>query len=238
MIAELGLAGMWFAQLLWRLEQGGSFTVVAADHEWQAETGLSRTQVQRARVKVAELGWISCDVRKVAGAPTTHITLDAPALEAHLRAMHCAPVSNPGSRDGARTSLSETDPRGKDATDCAQATLIDAPSAPPADPMASFDEWWQSYPRKTAKPAARRAWPRALERADGDAGVLLAAARRWREAHARAKPDRRKFTPHPATWLNGDRWNDDPFEHFDVGGAGTHGAITQDRTRPGGRIDL
>lgn len=87
-----------------------------------------------------------------------------------------------------------------------------APSEPPAtggqlrlvdgspDP---FDEFWEAYPRKVSKDAARRAWGKVTRRTEPAAIV----------AAVRAYPfdtTRPQFIPHPATWLNGARWEDDP----------------------------
>lgn len=70
-----------------------------------------------------------------------------------------------------------------------------------SDPL--FDEFWQAYPRKTDKANARKAWPKAVKKKP--AADLIAAA----AAYAATKPDP-KFTAHPSTWLNGERWDDAP----------------------------
>lgn len=74
--------------------------------------------------------------------------------------------------------------------------------APPTRPGDGFDDWWDRYPRKVAKKAARKAWTR-LKPADRQA------ARTALDAHcaiwARGDP---KFIPHPASWLNAARWED------------------------------
>jgi hypothetical protein len=95
----------------------------------------------------------------------------------------------------------------------AQYDLIREPALWPAGPPAGgtaphgpsespeFVRFYEhAYPRKVARGAARRAWASAIRKADP--GVILAAAERFR-------PDPR-YVPHPATWLNGERWRDDP----------------------------
>lgn len=67
----------------------------------------------------------------------------------------------------------------------------------------AFDAFWQRYPRKVAKPAALRAW-RKVDDVDAVMRGLEAWCRYWQ---ARNEPE---FVPHPATWLNGERWNDAP----------------------------
>lgn len=69
------------------------------------------------------------------------------------------------------------------------------------DPL--FDEFWTAYPRKTDKGNARKAWVKATKEHDPQA--LIAAAR----VYAASKPEP-KFTAHPSTWLNGERWDDQP----------------------------
>ncbi len=68
----------------------------------------------------------------------------------------------------------------------------------------SFDEFWQAYPRKVGKRAAREAYDQATREADP--AVILAGAQRYA-----ADPNREaQFTPHPTTWLRQGRWEDDP----------------------------
>ena len=69
---------------------------------------------------------------------------------------------------------------------------------------ASFDQFWNVYPLRVAKDAARKAWPKALERSSF--AEILTGAERYRD-----DPNRDQgFTKHPATWLNGGCWDDDP----------------------------
>lgn len=68
---------------------------------------------------------------------------------------------------------------------------------------AAFATFWATYPRRTAKRDARKAWDKALTRSD--AATITAAAARYRDEPGRDS----RYTPHPATWLNGDRWEDE-----------------------------
>lgn len=70
------------------------------------------------------------------------------------------------------------------------------------DPM--FERFWDAYPRKSAKGTARKAWSRASLRADPE--TIIAGAERYAADGNRLD----EFTAHAATWLNGDRWEDDP----------------------------
>ena len=67
-----------------------------------------------------------------------------------------------------------------------------------------FEEFWDVYPRRVAKQAARKAFNAALSNAD--ARTIIAGAKRLRDDPNRLQ----EFTAHPATWLNQGRWDDDP----------------------------
>jgi DNA-binding transcriptional ArsR family regulator len=68
----------------------------------------------------------------------------------------------------------------------------------------SFDDFWKVYPRRAGKQAAHKAWDKAVK--DTPAVIVLAGAAAFRD-----DPNREdEFTPHPATWLNQGRWEDDP----------------------------
>lgn len=71
-----------------------------------------------------------------------------------------------------------------------------------ADPR--FVEFWETYPRRVARPEALRAFGPALARASGEA--IVKGAQRYRDDPNRDDA----FTAHPATWLRRDGWNDPP----------------------------
>lgn len=68
-----------------------------------------------------------------------------------------------------------------------------------------FEEFWKTYPRKTDKKKARVAWVRAVK--DHDPRELINAAARFAQSRRGEDP---RYTAHPTTWLNGERWNDEP----------------------------
>lgn len=69
-----------------------------------------------------------------------------------------------------------------------------------------FDDWYTHYPRKVGKQAAAKAYTKA--RKTQSAAQLLVAVRRF-ATDPNLNPDH-KYIPHPATWLNEGRWDDDP----------------------------
>lgn len=86
--------------------------------------------------------------------------------------------------------------------------------------MSDFESFWLAYPRKIGKLAAKKAWERACRLATADA--ILAGLERYR-AHM---PDDPQFRPHPATWLNQGRWDDD-YQHETAPRVGTRTAALQ-----------
>jgi hypothetical protein len=110
-----------------------------------------------------------------------------------------------------RTPSAQMNPSGK-RTSCA-ATDAARPRPKKRSYPEAFEEWWKLYPRKTGKLAAMRAWEqaRARLRQDGrEVAFLDLAAEQYAAAVKRWPPDDRRFIPHPATWLNQGRYDDDP----------------------------
>lgn len=72
--------------------------------------------------------------------------------------------------------------------------------------MDGFETFWAAYPRRTAKAEARKAWAK-LQPDDVLLEAILAAlawqTKQWDDV---------KFVPHPATWLRGERWEDEPIQ--------------------------
>ena len=67
----------------------------------------------------------------------------------------------------------------------------------------TFDDFWKIYPRRVAKISARNAWDRAMKLTTPE--HIISAAKRY--ADERRGKDA-QYTAHPATWLNGGRWDD------------------------------
>ena len=69
----------------------------------------------------------------------------------------------------------------------------------------AFETFWEAYPRKVSKGQAVRAFKAATKKASAD--EILAGLREQLPKMATSDP---KFLPHAATWLNGERWTDEP----------------------------
>ena len=78
----------------------------------------------------------------------------------------------------------------------------------PAGLMNRFDEFWEAYPRKVARKYAKACY----QRADVSDEVLVDKAKEFAACVALWPPHAYRFIPHPSTWLNQGRWDDDPRE--------------------------
>jgi len=80
----------------------------------------------------------------------------------------------------------------------------DASAMPQPSDTDSFSVFWSAYPRKTNKEDARKAWKK-LRAPPELLAVILAAL----EAHGRTEQWQKGIIPHPSTWLNKRRWEDE-----------------------------
>ena len=82
-----------------------------------------------------------------------------------------------------------------------------------------FDAFWTAYPRHEAKIRALKAWTALHPTPELTATLLAAIEQHKQRLWAQAPPDK---VPHPASWLNGRRWEDelptaqgkDPYANF------------------------
>lgn len=73
-----------------------------------------------------------------------------------------------------------------------------------------FSEFWSAYPRKVGKSEAGKAW----QKHKPDLAVVLKALEAQKQSDQWQR-DGGKFIPHPSTWLNQKRWEDE-VETFEV----------------------
>lgn len=76
---------------------------------------------------------------------------------------------------------------------------------PQHDSNGAFESFWTVYPRRVGKGNASKAFNLALRKVA--LADLMAGASRAAKEFAGTDP---KFIPYPATWLNGERWLDQP----------------------------
>ena len=81
----------------------------------------------------------------------------------------------------------------------------------------AFEAFYAAYPKKVAKPQALKAWNKQAATVGPD--VIMAALDKHKHQEQWQK-ENGKFIPHPATWLNQHRWNDELAKPGDSGTAG------------------
>lgn len=75
---------------------------------------------------------------------------------------------------------------------------------PPKGEESDFDKFWKSYPNKTGKQAALKAWKKMKPNIDR----CLSAVTVQRESE-KWKKDNGQYIPNPLTWINQGRWDDE-----------------------------
>lgn len=86
-----------------------------------------------------------------------------------------------------------------------------APGRNAKDPLTAvqrrrFERWYATYPRKISKQDAVRAWAK-LDPDDTLTDRMIRAVQEQMQADDRFREQR--FTPHPASWLNGGEWENE-----------------------------
>lgn len=207
------------------------------------EANLTPDHVRRCLRALVQAGWIT---RAVNAAPDSRIPADrrpnlyriVPGITPRVRAKR-PPAEDP------RVGQLRAD--GGDIH--ASTGRTTAPTKPSREPSpepskktraeealvaAAFEDFWTLYPRKTAKGTARSAWPAAVKAAGG-VGRILEGATRYAQDPNRDPT----FTAHAATWLRGERWNDDPIPaRSGTGPARNRVNVDQDRGGQSGRLEL
>ena len=67
-----------------------------------------------------------------------------------------------------------------------------------------FEKFWSEYPKKVARKEAEKAFSRVKV----ELSVVLSGLDKWKKSEQWTKDDG-QFVPHPTTWLNQERWNDE-----------------------------
>jgi len=86
-------------------------------------------------------------------------------------------------------------------------------TAPYSGPLwERFNLFWQAYPRKMGKGAARKAWKK-LKPDEALLAQMLKAIQ-FQQGSYQWNRDDGQYIPYPATWLNQERWEDEPPPYY------------------------
>jgi hypothetical protein len=115
-------------------------------------------------------------------------------------------------------SLNEIRERGKSQTHGSPPGASRVTKKTDAGSDEAFAKFWAAYPKRVSKGHARKAWDAAIKRGV-DPETMIAAAQSYAVQRQDEEP---RYTKHPATWINGACWDDEPSgkpvlnEHGDV----------------------
>lgn len=71
-----------------------------------------------------------------------------------------------------------------------------------------FDKFWKSYPKKVGKGAAKKAWGKIKRPAETLEKITNALS--WQKKSEQWARDNGQYIPHPTTYINQCRWDDEP----------------------------
>jgi len=189
--------------------------------KWQEETGMRRYEFEQARK--------SCEPfleRKNEGLPCkTYYRVNLEKLEKALQTTLptvCKPACPPSASrpaDLLQSTTKETKEETKEETKALAVPSSQEPEELEPDelelePPVGFkgnieDLIYNAYPRKTAKPSARKAIGKAILRIRGEKNPGMWLLNRTMAFAEAANGKELKFIPFPATWFNQERYNDD-----------------------------
>jgi hypothetical protein len=186
-----------------------------------AEVAISERSAIRAVSSLKAQGWIA--VKQRGGGYRTYsnnFTLQTPNDEVTGESPHKSDVVTQQSGWGDRPviyGVTQESPKKRREERREEQGYISpsrrAAQARATDDDNGFDEFWRVYPRKVARGAAAKAYGRVLRKGQASEAELLAGAHRY--ASERAGQEQ-KFTKHPANWLDGECWRDEPLPRGQV----------------------
>ena len=162
------------------------------------KSNLSLRAVQGAIKRLCALGYLSREDRTGKGV----IWTVTPVADAPRQDMPPAPNAGPPAPYAGKPSFNRQ-------------PSLEANASKESAKSSEFDDFWKLYPHKKAKGAARKAYLKARKAVDH--GTLVRAIATQVVWGVWANPE---YSPHAATWLNGERWTDEPRASQGAGVAG------------------
>lgn len=117
-------------------------------------------------------------------------------------------------------NLADGKKRSSPAANIAAKPSIDITNVISEPSIVRFDKFWDICERKVGKVHAIKAFKAALKKVDFE--TIMDGMRRYAESVKGSDP---KYIAHPATWLNGERWNDEHTTHTQQAKPGTGASI-------------
>ena len=128
--------------------------------------------------------------------PQTHGALSEPSVSPHAkRSLGEGETGRRGEEEKSKKSSCASTGVERDAQTTSKRDQLEA----------DFADWWATYPRKRGKGQALRAYRAARKKTTAEA-LHSAITRQAKTLTARGA----EYCPYPATWLNGERWADQP----------------------------
>jgi hypothetical protein len=212
--AEIECGGKLIGALMWK------------DRQWQQACGVTRREVLQAhkllRVEGEDIVVNGYSTAKEAEVKAKRTGAKAGAMARwHKDASgNAIGIKKPyASRDAEGEEEGEEEGKGEGELRDAmpKAAISTQPELPlaepkPAEPADPFNDFWKAYPRKVGKQAAAKAFQAAAKANTSHSAAIVAAAMAYGQSVAKWPKDRQEYVPHPATWLNQGRFDDDPAE--------------------------
>ncbi|WP_373067581.1 hypothetical protein [Gemmatimonas sp.] len=171
------------------------------------EIGWSRNRVKRTMEELEGLGLISTEqLSRQYGGTVTRITL-------HLDPWSDGPSRTSAMVHGEARAVVHGEARTTSNPNTEESNL-ETPQPPKGDEVeivderrAAFDSFWRVYPRKAGKPVALRSFIKAMKE---DSPIAIGNGTIAWVTHWVDSDTEQQFIPHPSTFLNQKRYNDDP----------------------------
>ena len=176
----------------------------------EKQTGLGRYAINAASKQLSELGWLKVEQTKLPsgqfGAKSWGLLTpgdDATVADGTVAGQSAPDPFHSGTARGLKKTIPEEhyleQEDYKETKQLVEQVEIVSPSPD------AFDEWWNAYPLKKGKGKAREAYAKARRKVSAD--KLQETVEVFRDDPNRGDT----YWPHPTTWLNEERWDDDSF---------------------------
>ena len=231
------VAGLVLSQMLWswhelpKINRDGRTWIVKASADWWDECRVSPRQVQRVLAHLTDIGLIDTRRWKRDGAPTTHISLNADALESAIAALTDPPSRNDETSNGIRAERAMQYAQSASSIESAQSayssSLLDTEdelqeevrvdstnreivivesveTTERVDDTLGFDEFWSVYPQRNGRKVGKQAALKLFVKLDLDDRRAA-----WRAArNYAAAAEQGTFVRDAQRFLKDDYWRD------------------------------